>query len=158
MQRGSYFPVFLDPRRLAEKALTAVIQEAYVKARRDHHIVAVAVIVAVGVNTNGRREVLSMTVGHSEAETFWVEFPRSLARRGLRRVKLVISKAHEGLKAAIAKILGATWQRCRIHFKTQRRVVSVWIGTAFAQGDAARKQRRDVADQASITVAFCLGF
>ena len=217
LRRGSYFPVFLEPRRLAEKALTAVVQEAYVqgistrsvddlvramgmegisksqvsrlcgeidervqtflgrpiegdwpyvwldatyvKARRDHHIVSVAVIVAVGVNTDGRREVLGMTVGHSEAETFWVEFLRSLARRGLRGVKLVISDAHEGLKAAIAKILGATWQRCRIHFmrnalayagKTQRRVVSAWIGTAFAQDDAAaaRKQWRDVADQA----------
>ena len=217
LRRGSYFPVFLEPRRLAEKALTAVVQEAYVqgistrsvddlvramgmegisksqvsrlcaeidervqtflnrpiegdwpyvwldatyvKARRDHHIVSVAVIVAVGVNTDGRREVLGMTVGHSEAEAFWVEFLRSLARRGLRGVKLVISDAHEGLKAAIAKILGATWQRCRIHFmrnalayagKTQRRVVSAWIGTAFAQDDAttARKQWRQVADQA----------
>src|SRR3546814_9377042 len=73
--------------------------------RRDHHIVSVAVILgssprtAVGVNTDGRREVLGMTVGHSEAEPFWVEFLRSLARRGLRGVKLVISDAHEGLKA-----------------------------------------------------------
>src|SRR5436305_7801524 len=80
----------------------------YVKARRDHHIVSVAVIVAVGVNTDGRREVLGMTVGHSEAEPFWVEFLRSLARRGLRGAKLVISDAHEGLKTAIAKVLGAT--------------------------------------------------
>src|SRR5665213_860640 len=128
LRRGSYFPAFLEPRRLAEKALTAVVQEAYiqgistrsvddlVKARRDHHIVSVAVIVAVGVNTDGRREVLGMTVGHSEAETFWMEFLRSLARRGLRGVKLVISDAHEGLKAAITKILMATWQRCRVHF------------------------------------------
>jgi putative transposase len=217
LRRGSYFPAFLEPRRLAEKALTAVIQEAYiqgistrsvddlvramgldgisksqvsrlcgeidervqtflnrpiegewpyvwldatyVKARRDHHIVSVAVIVAVGVNTDGRREVLGMTVGHSEAEPFWVEFLRSLARRGLRAVKLVTSDAHEGLKTAVAKVLGATWQRCRVHFmrnalayagKTQRRIVSAWIGTAFAQDDAAaaRKQWREVADQA----------
>ena len=216
LRKGSYFPAFLEPRRLAEKALTAVIQEAYiqgistrsvddlvkamgmegisksqvsrlcgeidervqtfltrpiegewpyvwldatyVKARRDHHIVSVAVIVAVGVNTDGRREVLGMTIGHSEAEPFWVEFLRSLARRGLRGVKLVVSDAHEGLKAAIAKILGATWQRCRVHFmrnalahagKTQRRIVSAWVGTAFAQDDAAaaRKQWREVADQ-----------
>ena len=55
-----------------------------------------------------------MTVGHSEAEPFWVEFLRSLARRGLRGTKLVISDAHEGLKAAITKILSATWQRCRV--------------------------------------------
>ena len=201
LRRGSYFPGFLEPRRMAEKALTAVIQEAYiqgistrsvddlvkamgmegisksqvsrlcgeidervgaflnrpiegdwpyvwldatyVKARRDHHIVSVAVIVAVGVNTDGRREVLGMTVGHSEAEPFWVEFLRSLARRGLRGTKLVISDAHEGLKAAITKVLSATWQRCRVHFirnalayagKTQRRLVSAWVGTAFCPG------------------------
>jgi len=118
-----------------------------------------AVIVAVGVNTDGLREVLGMTVGHSEAEPFWVEFLRFLARRGLRGTKLVISDAHEGLKAAITKVLSATWQRCRVHFmrnalvyagKTQRRIVSAWVGTAFAQDDAgaARKQWRDVADQA----------
>jgi len=217
LRKGSYFPAFLEPRRLAEKALTAVIQEAYiqgistrsvddlvkamgmdgisksqvsrlcgeidervqtflarpiegewpyvwldatyVKARRDHHIVSVAVIVAVGVNSDGRREVLGMTIGHSEAEPFWVEFLRSLARRGLRGVKLVVSDAHDGLKAAITKVLGATWQRCRVHFmrnalayagKTQRRIVSAWVGTAFAQDDAAaaRKQWRQVADQA----------
>jgi putative transposase len=217
LRKGSYFPGFLEPRRMAEKALTAVIQESYiqgistrsvdelvkamgmegisksqvsrlcaeidervqtflhrpiegewpylwldatyVKARRDHHIVSVAVIVAMAVNTDGRREVLGMTIGNSEAEPFWTEFLRSLTRRGLRGVKLVISDAHEGLKAAIAKVLSATWQRCRVHFmrnalahagKTQRRIVSAWIGTAFAQDDAeaARKQWRQVADQA----------
>src|SRR5271168_2985047 len=217
LRKGSYFPGFLEPRRMAEKALTAVIQEAYiqgistrsvddlvkalgmegisksqvsrlcgeidarvqafltrpiegdwpyvwldatyVKVRRDHHIVSVAVIVAVGVNADGRREVLGVTTGHSEAEPFWTEFLRSLTRRGLRGVRLVISDAHEGLKTAITKVLGATWQRCRVHFmrnalayagKTQRRIVSAWIGTAFAQDDAAaaRKQWRQVADQA----------
>ncbi len=120
------------------------LDATYVKVRRDHQIVSVAVIVAVGVNTDGRREVLGMTTGHSEAEPFWVEFLRSLARRGLRGTKLVISDAHEGLKAAITKILSATWQRCRVHFmrnamayagKTQRRIVSAWIGTAFAQDE-----------------------
>ena len=135
------------------------LDATYVKARRDHHIVSVAVIIAVGVNTDGRREVLGMTVGHSEAEPFWVEFLRGLARRGLRGVKLVTSDAHEGLKAAITKVFSATWQRCRVHFmrnalayagKTQRRIVSAWVGTAFAQddADAARKQWREVADQA----------
>ena len=107
------------------------LDATYVRARRDHHIVSVAVIVAVGVNTDGRREVLGMTVGNSEAEPFWAEFLRGLARRGLRGVKLVVSDAHEGLKVAIAKVLGATWQRCRVHFmrnamayagKTQRRI------------------------------------
>ena len=76
-----------------------------------------------------------MTIGHSEAEPFWTEFPRSLSRRGQRGVELVVSDAHEGLKAAIAKILCATWQRRRVHFmrnamahsgKTQRRIVSAW--------------------------------
>ncbi len=86
------------------------------KVRRDHQIVSVDVISAVGINTDGRREVLGMTAGHSEAEPFWVEFLRSLARRGLRGVKLVISDGHEGLKGAISKILSATWQGCRVHF------------------------------------------
>ena len=102
-------------------------------------------MIAVGVNTDGRREVLGMMIGASEAETFWTEFLRRLARRGLRGVKLVISDAHEGIKAAVSKIFTATWQRCRVHFmrnamahagKSGRRVVSAFIGTAFAQNDA----------------------
>ena len=217
LRKGSYFPGFLEPRRLAEKALTAVIQEAYiqgvstrsvddlvkamgmsgisksqvsrlveeiddkvqafltrpiegdwpylwidatyVKVRAAGRIVSVAVIVAVGANADGRREVLGMTVGASEAETFWTEFLRSLARRGLRGVKLVISDAHEGIKAAVAKVMaGSVWQRCRVHFmrnvmahagKSGRRVVSAFIATAFAQddADAAKTQWRRVADQ-----------
>lgn len=144
------------------------LDATYVRCRRDSRIVSLAVIVAMGVNSDGRRAVLGMTVGHSEAEPFWIEFLRSLARRGLRGVKLVVSDAHEGLKAAIAaaiaKVLNATWQRCRVHFmrnalayagKTQRRIVSAWIGTAFAQDTAAaaRKQWREVADQARPRVA-----
>jgi transposase-like protein len=116
------------------------------------------VTIAVGVNSDGRREVLGMAIGASEAETFWLEFLRSLTRRGLRGVKLVISDAHEGLKAAVTKVLRATWQRCRVHFmrnatahagKNQRRLVSAWIGTAFAEADApaAHAQWRRVADQ-----------
>jgi len=216
LRTGSYFPGFLEPRRMAEKALTAVIQEAYVqgistrsvddlvkamgmtgisksqvsrlcseiddkvktflerpiegdwpylwldatylKVRQNGRIVSVAVTVAVGANSDGRREVLGMAIGHSEAETFWVEFLRKLARRGLRGVKLVISDAHEGLKASISRIMKATWQRCRVHFmrnvlahagKHGRAVVSAFIGTAFAQTDAkaARDQWRQVADQ-----------
>lgn len=216
LRKGSYFPSFLEPRRTAEKALVAVIQEAYiqgistrnvdalvqamggtgvsksevsrlcaeidervgaflerpiegewpylwldatyVKARRDGRVVSVAVIVAVAVNTDGRREVLGMATGNSEAEHFWTEFLRSLARRGLRGVKLVISDAHEGLKAAASRVLGATLQRCKVHFqrnamahagKTQRRIVTAWIGTAFAEADqeAAHRQWRAVADQ-----------
>jgi transposase-like protein len=216
LRRGSYFPGFLEPRRMAEKALTAVIQEAYIhgvstrsvddlvkalgmsgisksqvsrlcaeidervtaflerplegdwpylwidatylKVRQNGRIVSVAVIVAVGVNTDGRREVLGMDIGPSEAEPFWTAFLRKLARRGLRGVKLVISDAHEGLKAAISKVLCATWQRCRVHFmrnalahagKSGRRVVSAFVATAFAQNDAdsAKQQWRRVADQ-----------
>jgi transposase-like protein len=79
--------------------------------RRGGRIVSVAVTIAIGVNNDGRREVLGIAVGCSEAETFWTEFLRTLARRGLSDVKLVISDAHEGLKAAIARVLNATWQR-----------------------------------------------
>ena len=172
LRKGSYFPGFLEPRRMAERALTAVIQEAYiqgistrsvddlvkalgmdgisksqvsrlceeidervtafldrpiegdwpylwidatyVKVRQNGRIVSVAVIVAVGVNSDGRREVLGMDIGPSEAEPFWTAFLRKLTRRGLRGVKLVISDAHEGIKAAVSKLLCASWQRCRV--------------------------------------------
>jgi putative transposase len=216
LRQGSYFPPFLEPRRTAEKALAAVIQEAYVqgistrsvddlvqamglagisksqvsrlcmeidervqtflhrpiegdwpylwidatylKVREAGRIVSVAAIIAIGANTDGRREVLGMHVGASEAEPFWTEFLRSLMRRGLRGVKLVISDSHEGLKAAVRKVMHATWQRCRVHFMRnvlvhapagQRRVVSALIGTIFAQETeaAARAQWRTVADQ-----------
>jgi len=92
------------------------IDATYVKVRESGRIVSAAVIIAVGVNSDGRREVLGMDIGPSEAETFWTAFVRKLARRGLRGVKLVISDAHEGLKAAVSKVLHASWQRCRVHF------------------------------------------
>jgi transposase-like protein len=142
------------------------IDATYVKVRQSGRIVSVAVIVAVGVNSDGRREVLGMAIGPSEAETFWTDFLRKLACRGpgmrgsgtLRGVKLVISDAHEGIKAAIAKVLHATWQRCRVHYirnvlaytgRQGRRVVAAFIGTAFVQDDAeaASEQWRQVADQ-----------
>ena len=216
LRKGSYFPFFLEPRRLAEKALTAVVQEAYIqgistrsvddlvqamgmsgisksqvsrlceeidvrvkaflerpiegdwpylwidatyiKVRQNGRIVSVAVIVAVGANADGRREVLGMQVGPSEAETFWTDFLRGLARRGLRGVMLVVSDAHEGIKAAVSKVMNATWQRCRVHFmrnvsahagKSARRVVTAFMSAAFAQDDAeaAKLQWRKVADQ-----------
>jgi putative transposase len=216
LRSGTYFPGFLEPRRTAEKALTAVIQEAYiqgistrsvdelvkamgmsgvsksqvsrlceeidervqaflnrpiegdwpylwidatyVKTRQAGRVVSVAVIIAVAVNTDGVREILGVATGPSEAEPFWTEFLRSLTRRGLRGVKLVISDAHEGLKAAVAKVLKTTWQRCRVHFirnalahanKGQRQAVLAMINTIFAQEtpDAARAQWRLVADQ-----------
>ena len=172
LRKGSCFPSFLEPRRTAEKALVAVIQEAYVhgvstrsvddlvkamgaggmsksqvsrlcveidervnaflqrplegawpylwldatyiKVRDGGRIVSRAVRVAVAVNDDGKREVLGVHAGHSEAEVFWTDFLRSLADRGLRGVKLVISDAHEGIKAAVSKVLSATWQRCRV--------------------------------------------
>ena len=92
------------------------IDATYVKQRDADRIVSVAAIIAVAVNTDGRREVLGMSVGPSEAEPFWTDFLRSLTHRGLRGVKLIISDAHEGLKAAASKVLGSTWQRCRMHF------------------------------------------
>ena len=92
------------------------LDATYVKVREAGRIVSVAVTVAVAVNDQGRREVLGMAIGASEAEAFWTEFLRSLARRGLRGVKLLISDDHKGLKAAATRILGATWQRCRVHF------------------------------------------
>jgi putative transposase len=216
LRTGSYFPSFLEPRRMAEKALTAVIQEAYIqgistrsvddlvkamgmsgisksqvsrlceeidvkvkafldrpiegewpyiwidatylKVRRGGRIVSVAAIIAVGVNADGRREVLGLEIGTSEAEPIWTEFLRKLTRRGLRGVKLVVSDAHESIKTAVSKVLNATWQRCRVHFmrnalahagKSGRRVVSAFIATAFAQEtpEAASTQWRSVADQ-----------
>jgi putative transposase len=134
------------------------IDATYVKVRQDKRTVSVAVTIAMGVNSDGRREVLGMDIGPSEAETFWTDFLRKLKRRGLKGVKLVISDAHEGIKAAVSKVFCSTWQRCRVHFmrnvlahagKQGRRVVAAFIGTAFAQNDAgtARTQWRQVADQ-----------
>jgi len=134
------------------------IDATYLKVRQAGRIVSVAAIIAVGVNADGRREVLGLDIGASEAETFWTAFLRKLARRGLRGVKLVISDGHEGIKAAVGKVLNASWQRCRVHFmrnalahagKSGRRVVSAFIATAFAQddADAAKLQWRRVADQ-----------
>ena len=216
LRSGSYLPGFLEPRRTAEKALTAVIQEAYiqgvstrsvddlvkamgmsgvsksqvsrlceeidervqaflerpiegdwpylwidatyVKSRQAGRVVSVAVIIAVAVNTDGVREILGVATGPSEAEPFWTDFLRGLTRRGLRGVKLVISDAHEGLKAAAGKVLKTSWQRCRVHFirnalahvgKGQRQAVLAMINTIFVQEsvEAASAQWRTVADQ-----------
>jgi putative transposase len=134
------------------------IDATYLKVRQAGRIVSVAAIIAIGANSDGRREVLGMQVGASEAEPFWTDFLRTLTRRGLRGVKLVISDAHEGLKAAVRKVISATWQRCRVHFMRnvlvhapagQRRMVSALIATIFAQESeaAAQDQWRIVADQ-----------
>jgi transposase-like protein len=200
LRQGSYFPPFLEPRKTTEKALVAVIQEAwiggvstrkvddlvqamgltgiskstvsklckdiddrvgaflerplvgdwpylwldatYLKQREGGRIVSVAAIIAVAVDSEGKREIVGLHIGPSEAETFWSTFLKSLVRRGLRGTKLVISDAHEGLKAAIRRVMGATWQRCRVHWmrnalayvpKSQQSMVSASLRQAFLQ-------------------------
>ena len=202
LRQGSYFPGFLEARKMSEQALVAVIQEAwiggvstrrvddlvqamglsgiskstvsklckdidervgeflnrpltgkwpyvwldatYLKQRQGGRIVSVAAIIAVAANTDGRREIIGLGVGPSEAETFWMDFLRSLRARGLDGVKLVISDAHSGLKSAISKVFEATWQRCRVHWmrnalahvsKGQHTVVAAAIRQAFEQPD-----------------------
>ena len=225
LRQGSYFPPFLEPRKTSEKALVAVIQEAwvggvstrrvddlvqamglsgigkstvsklckdiddrvnafldrplvgdwpylwldatYLKQREGGRIVSVAAIIAVAANTEGKREVrpkagqteiVGLHIGPSEAETFWATFLKSLLRRGLRGVKLVVSDAHEGLKAAIRRVMGASWQRCRVHWmrnalsyvpKGQQSMVSAGLRQAFIQPDRAGASQtlRHVADQ-----------
>jgi putative transposase len=216
LRQGSYFPPFLEARKSSEKALVAVIQEAwiggvstrrvedlvqamglagisksqvsklckdidervnaflnrqlagdwpylwldatYLKQREGGRIVSVAAIIAVAVNTEGRREIVGLHIGPSEAETFWSTFLKSLAKRGLTGVKLVISDAHEGLKAAIRRVFAASWQRCRVHWmrnalsyvgKAQQTMVAAALRQAFIQPDRAQASAtlRHVADQ-----------
>jgi transposase-like protein len=204
LRKGSYLPSFLEPRRTAEKALVAVIQEAYVhgvstrsvddlvkamgaggmsksqvsrlcveidervnaflsrplegawpylwldatymKVREGGRIVSRAVIIAVAVNEDGKREVLGVATGPSEAETFWTDFLRSLADRGLRGVKLVVADDHKGLRAAARRVFDATHQRCRVHWMRnalahapakQRTAVAAMLKTIFAQENKA---------------------
>ena len=215
LRQGSYFPPFLEARKTSEKALVAVIQEAwiggistrrvdelvqamglagiskstvsklckdidervnaflerplegdwpylwldatYLRQREGGRIVSVAAIIAVAANTQGRREIVGLHIGPSEAEVFWSDFLKKLRSRGLKGVKLVISDAHEGLKAAIARVMGATWQRCRVHWmrnalayvpKAQNSMAAA-LRQAFLQPDAeaARQAFRHVADQ-----------
>lgn len=92
------------------------LDATYVKARVDHRIVSQAVVIATGVTQDGGREVAGVMVGDSETEAFWTQFLRHLRERGLAGVRLVISDSHSGLVKAIRKVmLGATWQRCRVH-------------------------------------------
>jgi putative transposase len=109
-----------------------------VKVREAGRIIPVAVIIAVAVNTDGRREVIGLAVGPSEAEPFWTKFLRSLTSRGLRGVKLVISDAHEGLKAAAKKVFGATCQRCRVgSLKKSGRADSLLVDDSRSAGAMA---------------------
>ena len=174
LRQGSYFPSFLEPRKVSEQALVACVQEAYVngvstrkvdrlvealglagmskdqvsrlcraldervdafrqrpldgaypylwldakveKVRESGRVQRKALVVAYGVHEKGIREVLAIDVGPAETEAFWREFLRSLVKRGLAGVQIVDSDAHEGLKKAIAQVLGCPWQRCSVHF------------------------------------------
>jgi putative transposase len=145
---------FFADRSLVEVAFPYVFLDAtYCKARvggarngKGSRVVSQAVVIATGVTADGRREVLGFAVGDSEDGAFWTAFLRSLKTRGLSGTRLVISDAHAGLKAAIAAVmLGATWQRCRVHFlrnvlaqvpKGSQEMVAAAIRTVFAQPDA----------------------
>ena len=210
LRQGSYFPSLLEPRRRAEQALLAVVQQAYVegvstrkvdellqalglhgfdksavsrtcqaldevvqafrnrpltsrmpyvwldalylKVRQNHRIVSLALVIAIGVTEGGERSLLGFALGASETEVFWQEFLRSLLGRGLQGVQLVISDAHEGLKAAIAQVLsGASWQRCRVHFmrnllshvpRGDQSIVAAALRTIFAQPSQAAASRQ----------------
>lgn len=214
LRSGTYFPSLLEPRRRTEKALLAVIQQAYIegvstrkvddllqslgltgidksqvsrvckaldevvdqfrnrplegtypylwldavylKVRHNHRIVNEAVVLAIGARDTGEREILGFSVGVSEEEASWQEFLRTLVRRGLKGVQLVISDAHEGLKGAVSQVLvGATWQRCRVHFmrnllahvpQGDKAMVAAAVRTIFAQPNhqAARQQLAEV--------------
>src|SRR5512138_3370075 len=205
LRHGTYFPGWLlEPRRRAEKALTAVVAEAYalgvstrkvedlvqalgieklsksqvsqlakeldgvvksfrerpltgayaylwldalvMKCREGGRIVNVACLVAVGVNDDGRREILGLDVVTAEDGAGWLAFLRGLKARGLKGVELVVSDAHAGLRDAISSVLrGASWQRCRTHFirnlltrvpKAAHGIVATYVRTIFAQPDA----------------------
>ena len=144
-------------RRLDHIAMPYVYLDAtYIKARHQHRIVSRAVVVATAVTVDGNREVLGVDVGDSEDEVFWTAFLGGLKDRGLHGVRLVISDAHAGLKASIARVFnGASWQRCKVHAmrnilgtvpSASKEMVAATVRTIFAQPDttATRQQLRDV--------------
>jgi transposase-like protein len=120
------------------------LDATYLKARQGGRIVSIAAIIAVAANADGRREIIGLGLSPSEAETFWMDFLRSLKARGLSGVKLVISVGHTGLKATISRVFEATWQCCRVHWMRnalahvsngQHTVVAAAIRQAFDQSD-----------------------
>jgi putative transposase len=141
---GSYPYVFLDA--------------VYLKTRENNNVTNLALVIAIGVNEVGERTVLGFDVGASEEEAFWTAFLRQLVGRGLSGAQLVISDAHVGLRASIAKIFsGAAWQRCRVHFMrnllaqiphSDKSVVAAFVRTIFAQPNrkAASKQLAETVD------------
>ena len=203
LRQGAYFPSLLEPRRRHERALLAVVQEAYVhgvstravdhlaealglkgiskdqvsrickeldgqvtafrtrqldaeypylmldatfeKVRENGRVISMAVLIATGVKATGEREVVGVDVGPAEDLEFWRAFLRQLVSRGLAGVRLVTSDSHLGLKQAVAEVLvGATWQRCRVHFmrnalatvpKLAQQMVAATLRTIFAQAD-----------------------
>lgn len=150
----------LRQRRLDHQPFVYVWLDAtYLHVRENHQVVSKAVVIATGLRADGYREVLGVDVGDSENETFWTEFLRDLKDRGLTGVRLVVSDAHAGLRAAIGRVLqGASWQRCRVHamrnllsaaHHQHRQVIAALIRTIFAQPDhkAAVAQLRAVVDQ-----------
>jgi len=134
------------------------LDATYHKVRMDGRVVSQATVVAIGVTLDGERQILGVDVGASEDRGFWTAFLRSLVKRGLAGVRLVISDAHEGLKQAISTVLsGAAWQRCRVHFMrnllatvphAMREPIAAIVRTIFAQPDYATSmaQLHKVAD------------
>jgi transposase-like protein len=134
------------------------VDATYHKVRVDGRVTSQATVVAIGISGDGERHVLGVDVGPSEDRAFWTAFLRSLVKRGLRGVRLIVSDAHEGLKQAIATVLsGATWQRCRVHFMrnllatvphSAREAIAAIVRTIFAQPDhaSALAQLKKVAD------------
>ena len=112
------------------------LDATYLKVREGGRIVSVAAIIAVAANTDGRREIIGLGIGPSEAETFWSDFLKSLVKRGLHGVKLVISDAHDGLKAA-------DHPRRRRHLATLPRALHAQCAGARAEEAAHRRRRRD---------------
>jgi len=123
----------------------------HVKVRSGGHVRSKALVIAYAVHETGRREVIGLDLGEVESGGFWVEFLRSLRARGLAGVRLAVSDHHEGLKAAIERVLGCPWQRCTVHFvrdmhahcrPSQRGLVSAALREVFqAEGRQAARER-----------------
>jgi transposase-like protein len=131
------------------------------KVRAGGRVVRKCLVIAHGVHETGRREVIGMEVGECETEAFWTEFLRELVARGLVGVQLAISDAHQGLKAAIAKVLSVPWQRCTVHFlrdclgharQDQHGLLAALIRPIFNQGE-----REQASDRLSEAVAHLEG-
>lgn len=216
LRTGSYLPSFLEPRRRAEQALVAVVQEAYVngvstrkvdrlveqmglrglskdqvsrmcrgldeqvqafrgrplegaypylwldakieRVREPGGVRQKALVIAYAVHESGVREVLGLDVGEAETEAFWTEFLFSLKARGLGGVRLCVSDAHQGLRNAIARVLGCRWQRCTVHFlrdmlghcgRAQQPMIATAIRQVFRadSGEEARERLSEVVER-----------